>query len=359
MRGVRLRLAAVPFFALFIFIFGGLACADSGDSRDTDSPFGMLTFLVWNHEWNDYQYGALPDVKRAVALMKEAGVGIVRLDFNWPDIEKTPGEFDFSRHDWIVDHLFENGIKVMGMLQYSPAWTGREWNDPPDSGQFARYAGRTVRHFRDRVKYWEVWNEPDVRQYWSLQDGMKAYTELLKAAYPAIKKEDHTCQVLMGGVSAAPLISLKQIYRNGGKDAFDIVNVHPFQNPRQEGAFERVRGVCRGVRKVMKEFEDDHKSLWITELGCPGVDEPTRQNGWWFGLSPTRPEQAVWAERIYTEGLKWEGVDKIFWAFFRDTDHFKDGRDFLGLIQRDFSKKPAYEAYRRAAEEWRKALNVQ
>ena len=33
-------------------------------------------------------------------------------------------------------------------------------------------------------------NEPDVADYWQPQDGMKAYSSLLKASYAAIKTED-------------------------------------------------------------------------------------------------------------------------------------------------------------------------
>ena len=47
---------------------------------------------------------------------------------------------------------------------------------------------------------------------------------------------------------------------------------------------------------------------------------------------------------------RWKGVEKIFWAFFRDTDHhFQCGTDYFGLVRLDFTPKPAYRAYRKAA----------
>ena len=45
--------------------------------------------------------------------------------------------------------------------------------------------------------------------------------------------------------------------------------------------------------------------------------------------------------------IHFEGLEKIFWAFWRDTDHFKSGVDYFGLIRRDFSRKPAFEAYKK------------
>ncbi len=48
-----------------------------------------------------------------VALMREAGVGLVALNiFGWADIQPSPGEFDFSSLDRIMDLLHENGIRV-------------------------------------------------------------------------------------------------------------------------------------------------------------------------------------------------------------------------------------------------------
>ncbi len=45
------------------------------------SPFGVLEFLHWNHSWNNYKYSSLRDIEKAAALMKEARVAWVRMDF--------------------------------------------------------------------------------------------------------------------------------------------------------------------------------------------------------------------------------------------------------------------------------------
>lgn len=51
------------------------------------SAFGVLEFLHWNHPWNNYKYSCKKDLEKAVSLMQEAGIGWLRMDFLWEDIE--------------------------------------------------------------------------------------------------------------------------------------------------------------------------------------------------------------------------------------------------------------------------------
>src|SRR5581483_6511271 len=55
------------------------------DPRDSPSPFGVLVFLPWYHDWNDHHFGER-EVKRAVDLMAKCGVAWVRMDFLWSDL---------------------------------------------------------------------------------------------------------------------------------------------------------------------------------------------------------------------------------------------------------------------------------
>ena len=158
-----------------------------------------------------------------------------------------------------------------------------------------------------------------------------------------------TIGVLMGGLSRFQAAYLKQIYRNGGKDYFDIVNIHPFTDPLLPNAMEGYRGTYRAVYKAMEKYSDTNKPIWFTEIGCPGLAS-SESVGWWSGKSPDEEGQAKWVMKVYQEGLKWPGVQRIFWAFFRDTSgHFGNDVDHFGLIRNDFSEKPSYAAYQKIA----------
>ncbi|MDD5731111.1 MAG: beta-galactosidase, partial [Candidatus Omnitrophica bacterium] len=83
------------------------------------SPFGVLEFLHWDHQWNNYKYATYVDLNKAVALMKEAGVAWVRMDFLWSDIEPERDNFDFNKYDYLVSLLYRNNINILGILDYT------------------------------------------------------------------------------------------------------------------------------------------------------------------------------------------------------------------------------------------------
>jgi len=319
------------------------------DPRDSDSPFGVLDFLSWNHDWNHYHY--IPEsLEKALDLMREAGVGFVRMDFLWSDIESTRGTFDFKKYDLIVDSVSRRGIKILGLLLYSPAWKGELWNQAPAPDLFTRYAREVVRRYRDRIKHWEIWNEPDHATYWQPQDALRSYSLLLKQVYPILKEEDPTSVIHMAGLSQPLPFSLKNIYEQAGKDSFDVVHIHPYVNPLMPSALDDLSSLYQTVRKTMEYYGDEDKAIWFSELGCPGMQNPGSTADWWLGTNLSEEQQAEWIHRVYGAPLRWENLQKVFWAFFRDTeDHFKTGVDSFGLIRKDFSTKPSFTAYQALA----------
>jgi hypothetical protein len=320
------------------------------------SPFGVLEFLHWNHPWNSYKYPDEKSLQKVVSLMKEAGVGWVRVDFLWEDIEPERGRLNFKKYDYIVELLSAQGIGILGILDYSASWASPGWNQPPDKDEdFIRYVSYVVGRYRDKVQYWELWNEPDDEQYWTPQDGMVRYTQLLQKVYRKAKEIDPNCSILIGGLSKSIPLSLKRIYENGGKGDFDILAIHPFVNPLNPADIQRVKGLYRQCKRIMQQRGDD-KKIWFTELGCPGLRRPNLSLGWWLGVSPNEKEQAEWIRKIYTELLpEMPDCEKIFWAFFRDCNHmWGNAIDYFGLVRWDYTKKPSFYAYRKASALWEK-----
>jgi exo-beta-1,3-glucanase (GH17 family) len=207
-----------------------------------------------------------------------------------------------------------------------------------------------VERYKDKIKYWEIWNEPNHEHYWVPQDGLAAYAELLKGAYAVIKAADPSAQVLVGGLTGKYWEDMGKLYNLGAGKSFDIVNIHPFANPLDRNPWNGMRAQYQNLRQIMAANGDSSKPVWITEIGCPGVKPGVKKNEWWLGRNTTEAEQSRWVETVYKEMLQWQGMDKVFWAFFRDTpDHFFSGADNFGLLREDFSKKPSYETYKKLA----------
>lgn len=331
------------------------------DKINMNNPFGVLEFLHWNHPWNSYKYSSTLDLERSITLMQEAGVGWVRLDFLWSDIEPQEGKLDFAKYDDIVKLLKSKGIHILGVLHYSTDWasSGGEWNCPPrDNKVFVKYVTEVIQRYKSKVKYWEIWNEPDSATYWKEQDGLKSYCILLKDVYSAAKKADPECKILNGGL-ANGLASINRLYDNGAKDYFDILNLHFFQNPLYPNVIKAVASYPKLAYKIMQRNGDADKKIWITEIGCPGVKRGLKTDNWWAGKNPNESLQGKWLKSVYAELLKNPKVEKVFWAFFRDTlDHWKNGVDYFGLVRWDYSCKPSFKSYQNSFKKWKKGKKL-
>ncbi|MCX7927653.1 MAG: beta-galactosidase [Candidatus Omnitrophica bacterium] len=331
------------------------------DNRDIcDTPFGVLDFLHWNHNWNNFHYPDTDSRLLSVDKMVEAGVSIVRLDFVWQEIEPQEGIWNFQLYDELVEMLVRRNIQILGLLDYSADWASScgRWNCPPkDNLLFVQFAQKVVNRYKDRIRYWEIWNEPDSNVYWQPQDGLVKYVGLLKDVYCAIKQEDPNCFVLNGGL-ANGLASVNRLYDAGAAGYFDIMNVHLFESPLDPLALKRAQAFLERVHKIMQRNKDGHKKIWITELGAPGVRRGLRVDNWWLGKNPNEHQQAQWVRLVFTKLLDIKYVEKIFWAFWRDTNgHWKNGIDYFGLLRNDFSVKESFIAYKEASRQWRLKLN--
>jgi polysaccharide biosynthesis protein PslG len=341
---------------MLVILLGTGAGMAKGQTNE-ENPFGVLEFLSWNNDWNNYQYPDQQTQEKAVSLMKEAGVGWVRVDFSWQYIEPLQGGFDFTKYDALVELLTRNNIGILGILDYTADWASptRQWNCPnPNNTLFVKFASAVALRYKGKVKYWEVWNEPDSLVYWTPQDCMKGYVGLLKEVYAALKAIDPDCKVLNGGISSW-LTGVNHLYDNGAQGYFDIMNLHIFETPFDDTAMKQAKAFIALTRKVMARNGDRGKGIWITEIGCPGVKSGLKVKNWWMGKNPSEKDQALWVRQVYKSLLKEASVEKVFWAFFRDTkDHWSTGVDYFGLVRNDFTKKPAFRAYKEAYQKWNK-----
>jgi hypothetical protein len=325
-----------------------------------------------------------------------------RFDFIWPNIEPSNDQWDFSGYDSLVNDLHAAGMNIVGILLWTPGWalpadaqvqgeaafrtTGSSqrwhapisslgvsspsanpasyppdglylpWNDP--NNHWGDFVYTVVSRYGDRVKYWEIWNEPDSPGFWN---GTSVdYAQLLKVGYQATKAACPDCKVLFGGLHFWANPSFYRWVLNVLNDDptasennyfFDVMSVHTYS--RSWHAY----WLPTTVREGMLDFVPEHP-IWLTEVGIPvwddaAVDPDPTPYIW----SATQDEAAAYMIQTYANA--WAAhVERYF--YFRthddwcdkngDGDCWDEGIDggmweFYGLIRDDQSLRPAYVAY--------------
>jgi hypothetical protein len=324
----------------------GIALPTSGVHSAPFAAPGQSAFGVNSHIATRYSD---PDGLNVPAdLLAQAETGWAREDFQFQWIEPQQSAYDWRFHDNAVNALVGRGINIIGILAGpTPAWANPAGSGdgfyPPDTQLFAQFASTIVARYKDRVHYWEIWNEPDNERYWKPSPDPVAYANLLKAIYPAVKGADPAAQVLSAGlVSPEPAVSfLSTIAANGGWNSFDILSIHPYTDPK--GPEEGQIGAA-GIGQV-KALADrlGAKPIWATEFGwATGV-------GGRGGVAFDEETQANYLVRGSVL-LRATGVDHILWYNLKDSaSNERYGLLRVGGGGADYGQsqwKPAFVAYR-------------
>jgi hypothetical protein len=288
----------------------------------------------------------------------QLGVHWVRLFAAWPDLEPENGVFSPF---WMASYerLFRElppHTKVLLSVVDTPSWeTGSsdEHAPPANPQDYAAFIGALARRFGTRVSAYEIWNEEDSPSWWTGAPNPAAYTQLLKAAYPAVKAANPRATVLVGGLTGNDFPFLEGIYRAGGKGYFDAVGVHTDTACDKLSPYDFVRGqedrmipdsflAYREVHAVMLA-NGDHKPIWMTELSWRTTDEPCAE-GMWTGVTAagvSEATQATYLKQAYHCLAQAPYVKVALWFPLLD-----EGPDTSGLVRANGSHKPSYAAMR-------------
>jgi hypothetical protein len=325
--------------------------ASSTQAAENQLPVGV--------QWHAVA-GYYDDAKRVRVLdaMRDAGVTWVRMDIGWDQIENQyPGQRDpywIGRIDTFINMARARGIRPMVTLYQTPAWArpaGTSNRVPPsDPATYASFARWAAQHWAGRVAAWQVWNEPNLEEYWPGTDAAR-YTGLLRAAYPAFKAGDPTALVVAGAVSYNDDAWLRRMYEAGAAGSFDVLSTHPYQGPADappevpdDGNRWHLTHVP-AVRNLMVAYGDGAKPIWFTEFGYSTHPNSGSEVPWSRGV--TDQQQADYLVRaIALTRSAYPYVTNFFIYNEMDSSSGSYHNDNYGLLRQDLSPKPAYHALR-------------
>ena len=335
------------------------------------NPLGINTFLE--------QEVQVSKRDRSLQMIQEAGFQWIRQQFVWEDIEiHGKGDFEDRRHEpyrsaWtkydnIVDLAEKHGLNIICRLDNPPAWSRADRDargallPPDDYEDFGDFVYAVVTRYRGRVRYYQIWNEPNLVREWG-KVSAKEYVDLLRVAYERAKEADPDCVVLAGALSATielddeewgkginDFIYLQQMYDAGAAAYFDILSMQGYglySGPTDRRMRPRVLNFSRPlyIREIMVKNGDAKKLVWISELDWSPVPENIPPVYGRYS-EETRARYVVEAYERMREEWPWMGV-ACFWFFKRATDSEQDQPSYyFRMVEPDFTALPVYESVR-------------
>ena len=265
-----------------------------------------------------------------------------RLMAAWNLIAPTRTGRDWSTIDRCLEPILALGCDVVMVIgQARPSWT----NSAADYGTFC---GEVVERYRDRVSVWELWNEPNQRDYWGGDPDPKAYTDYVRAAHPRIKAAQPESTVLLAGMqhitrnpwadqwrwAGIPEITfLRECYAhvpNFG-DYFDAAATHVYPQSETYGFLGPQPDMqLDNLQQLVEINQLTGKPVWVTEAG------------YWTTEGLTAEKQAEYLPALIDllGGLHF--VPAVIVYNLRDSAVSAGRQDNCGLLKVDYTPKPAF-----------------
>ena len=270
-----------------------------------------------------------------------SGVGWLRFDAPWTQIETAPGRRDWSNLDRVVARAAGEGLAIDLVLGTVAQWArpaGTDWRYGASTAEqrdgFAEFGAAVAARYKGRVAAYEVWNEPNLPGSWAPEPNAADYLRLLRQTYAAVRAVDPLAVVLSGGTGGgstgiASLSWYRTLYRAGLGDHCDGVAVHPYPDAPVARSGEMAQAFK--IRELMVDNGDGDKRLWGTEIGVPTAGSP----------SVDEQVQATLVAQLHDVWSTIGGTGPLMYYTLRDTGG-SDREGHFGLIREDGSQKPAY-----------------
>lgn len=219
------------------------------------------------------------DPERCYPLIGKLGVKWARCQTGWARTETRRGEYDFTWLDKVVDSLLKTGIQPWFNMGYgnrlytpgAPHETAVGWiplNSAEARDGWACYVAKLAERFSSRVKHWEIWNEPNISNYWQpTKPNPPEYVEFVRLTAPILRRAVPGCVIIGGSLAGMPLDYTEGCFAAGMGGFIDKLSFHPYR-PVPEADYD---ADLAGLRGIVNRYKPG-MGLWQGENGCPSTN---------------------------------------------------------------------------------------
>jgi hypothetical protein len=275
---------------------------------------------------------------RDLDMIAKAGFKFIRMDLTWSGVERVKGVHDFtaSGYDALTKGCTERGINILYILDYSNKLYEADRSVRTEAGReaFAAFAAAAAKRYAGKGILWEIWNEPNLRHFWSPQPSAEDYCKLVEATAGRIRQADPTGQVVGGATSQIPLEWFEECFKRGLLKWIDILSVHPYRSK----APETVITDYAKLRELIKRYAPAGKHIPVIsgEWGYSNLN--------WDKSRLTEQEQAQYLARMFLINL-YQGIPVSIWYDWKNDGTNPNEREHqFGTVRHDLKAKEAYLA---------------
>jgi hypothetical protein len=275
--------------------------------------------------------------EKEIDMIAAAGFRFIRMDFVWSRVERTKGKYDFAGYDRLVTSLAKRKIRPLFILDYGNRHYDGGQAPHTDEGRaaFCKFVGAAAKRFAGRGILWEIWNEPNLNQFWKPKANVEDYCALAVGVCTALREGDPNCTIVAPATSGIDLRFIEKCFEAGLLTWLDGVTVHPYRSK----APETVTPEYEKLRELIDKYAPPEKK---------GL--PILSGEWGYSLLHFRRDsnpgekQACYLTRQFLMNLMNDVRLSIWYDWHDDGPDPNEYEHNFGTVTHTYEPKPAYLA---------------
>ncbi len=189
--------------------------------------------------------GLSPEARVAeLDRLAQAGVHGVCLALDWNRVEPTRGRFTWKADDQAVNAALAHGLEVLLLLGPCAEWAvdpaqqvpldQRRFSVPKNVKDWGRYVREAALHFRGRVRYWQVRQQPNLRNFRGTRG---EFLKLLAVARAAIREVDPRSIIVTPESGSIDIAEIARLVNSDDRSSFDVIGLYLDPKPGGLSAF--------------------------------------------------------------------------------------------------------------------------
>jgi hypothetical protein len=301
-------------------------------------------------------------VRRDFETMQGVGVSLLRCGIAWESIEREPGKYDWTFWDMLVEMADKYHITLMPYVCYTPEWLAEKpenfWRQPPrDPEKFGEFVNAIASRYRGRIHSWELWNEPDNKEFW--EGTPEQFAKLLRSGALAVHHADPDAVVVLGGMaSTSPTPFFNTLKSQYDIESYvDVINIHGYletwNGDPMESYRPQIMAMAQATALPTAAMTPD---LWIAEFGYSNYRySPALVTQWGvraiYKYEHTPEYQAIALFKAHILALSTGKLSLTAWYRINDLKPAQtvigdDNNKYLGILSLSGMPKPAFYALR-------------
>ncbi|MGB2861857.1 MAG: cellulase family glycosylhydrolase [Sedimentisphaerales bacterium] len=275
---------------------------------------------------------------RDLKMIAEVGFKFIRMDLAWSRVERAKDVYDFkgSGYDSLTLGCEKLGIRVLYILDYSNELYESDRSVRTEAGRkaFADFAEAAAKRYAGKGILWEIWNEPNLKHFWSPQPSVDDYCKLVEASASRIRNADPSGQVVAGATSGIPFEWFEGCFKNGLLNWIDVLSVHPYRSQPPETVIQDYTKLCG----LIARYVPIGKQIPVIsgEWGYSNLN--------WDKSRLTEQQQAEYLARMFLINSYQKIPVSIWYDWKNDGTDPNEREHQFGTVKHDLNPKAAYLA---------------